>query len=121
MSVKGAVNEATESRVVQHVARAGYPISGVLHLLIAYTIVGTLMFSARRRPQEFLQRPPALLRNRSNRCGVRTRTARHKTDQADRRDEEQRAPDGEAPVRGEALDRDTRQRGRRGCDAGGEQ
>jgi hypothetical protein len=39
MSVKGAVNEATESRVVQHVARAGYPISGVLHLLIAYTIV----------------------------------------------------------------------------------
>jgi hypothetical protein len=39
MSVKGAVNEATESRVVQHVARAGYPISEVLHLLIAYTIV----------------------------------------------------------------------------------
>ena len=38
-SVKGAVNEATQSRVVQWVARAGYPISGVLHLLIAYTIV----------------------------------------------------------------------------------
>ncbi len=38
-SVKGAVNEATENRIVQFVARAGYPISGILHLLIAYTIV----------------------------------------------------------------------------------
>jgi hypothetical protein len=38
-SVKGAVNDATQSRVVQAVARAGYPISGVLHLLVAYLIV----------------------------------------------------------------------------------
>ncbi|RAV06229.1 hypothetical protein DQP55_23990 [Mycolicibacterium sp. GF69] len=38
MSFKGAVNEATERRAVQFMARAGYPISGTLHLLIAYTI-----------------------------------------------------------------------------------
>jgi hypothetical protein len=38
-SVQGAVNEATQSSVVQFIARAGYPISGVLHLLIAYLIV----------------------------------------------------------------------------------
>jgi hypothetical protein len=37
--VKGAVNDATQSRVVEWIARAGYPISGVLHLLIAYLIV----------------------------------------------------------------------------------
>jgi hypothetical protein len=39
VSVKGAVNDATQSRVVQAVARAGYPVSGLLHLLIAYLIV----------------------------------------------------------------------------------
>ncbi|MEO3761658.1 DUF1206 domain-containing protein [Mycobacterium sp. B14F4] len=38
MSVKGAVNRATDSRAVRCFARAGYPISGVLHLLIAYLI-----------------------------------------------------------------------------------
>lgn len=38
-SVKGAVNEATQNRAVQRMARAGYPISGVLHLIIAYTIL----------------------------------------------------------------------------------
>lgn len=38
MSFKGAVNGATDSRVVQFVARAGYPVSGVLHLLVAYMI-----------------------------------------------------------------------------------
>jgi uncharacterized membrane protein len=38
-NAKGAVNEATQSRVVEWTARAGYPISGVLHLLIAYLIV----------------------------------------------------------------------------------
>ncbi len=43
MSVKGAVNEATESRVVQLVARAGYPVSGVLHLLIGFLIFRTAM------------------------------------------------------------------------------
>jgi uncharacterized membrane protein len=37
--VKGAVNGATQSRAVEWTARAGYPISGVLHLLIAYLIV----------------------------------------------------------------------------------
>jgi hypothetical protein len=39
MSVKGAANEATQTRVVEWIARAGYPISGILHLLIAYLIV----------------------------------------------------------------------------------
>ncbi|MCV7278348.1 DUF1206 domain-containing protein [Mycolicibacterium flavescens] len=39
MSFKGAVNQATGSRVVQAVARLGYPVNGVLHLLIAYLIV----------------------------------------------------------------------------------
>jgi Domain of Unknown Function (DUF1206) len=39
MSVKGAVNRATDSRAVQRFARAGYPVSGVLHLLVAYMIV----------------------------------------------------------------------------------
>jgi hypothetical protein len=36
---KGAVNGATQSRALEWTARAGYPISGVLHLLIAYMIV----------------------------------------------------------------------------------
>lgn len=35
---KGAVNRATESRTVETIARIGYPVSGVLHLLIAYII-----------------------------------------------------------------------------------
>jgi hypothetical protein len=39
MTVKGAVNRATDSRAVQYFARAGYPVSGVLHLLVAYMIV----------------------------------------------------------------------------------
>ncbi|KWX57038.1 DUF1206 domain-containing protein [Mycobacterium sp. NAZ190054] len=39
MSFKGAVNQATESRTVEWIARAGYPVSGLLHLLIAYIIV----------------------------------------------------------------------------------
>jgi hypothetical protein len=38
-SVKGAVNEAIQTRVVEWIARAGYPVSGLLHLLIAYLIV----------------------------------------------------------------------------------
>jgi Domain of Unknown Function (DUF1206) len=38
MSVKGAVNRATDSRAAQYFARAGYPISGTLHLLVAYMI-----------------------------------------------------------------------------------
>lgn len=37
--VKGAVNEATQTRFVEWIARAGYPVSGILHLLIAYIIV----------------------------------------------------------------------------------
>lgn len=39
MAFKGAVNRATESRTVESIARAGYPVSGLLHLLIAYIIV----------------------------------------------------------------------------------
>ncbi|MGP4058318.1 DUF1206 domain-containing protein [Mycobacterium sp. 4D054] len=39
MTFKGAVNRATESRTVEWLARAGYPVSGLLHLLIAYIIV----------------------------------------------------------------------------------
>lgn len=39
MTFKGAVNQATESRTVEWIARAGYPISGLLHLLMAYIIV----------------------------------------------------------------------------------
>ncbi|WNG88489.1 DUF1206 domain-containing protein [Mycobacterium sp. ITM-2016-00317] len=39
MSFKGAVNRATGSRTVEWIARAGYPVSGLLHLLIAYIIV----------------------------------------------------------------------------------
>lgn len=39
MTFKGAVNRATGSRPVEWVARAGYPISGLLHLVIAYVIV----------------------------------------------------------------------------------
>lgn len=39
MSVKGAVNRATDSRAVRCFARAGYAVSAVLHLLIAYMIV----------------------------------------------------------------------------------
>jgi len=38
-SVKGAVNEATQTRGVEWIARAGYPVSGLLHLLVAYLIV----------------------------------------------------------------------------------
>jgi hypothetical protein len=38
MSFKSAVNRATDSRAVRVFARAGYPISGVLHLLVAYLI-----------------------------------------------------------------------------------
>lgn len=39
MAFKAAVNRVTESRTVESIARAGYPVSGVLHLLIAYIIV----------------------------------------------------------------------------------
>ncbi|MBB2989635.1 hypothetical protein FHR72_001098 [Mycolicibacterium iranicum] len=39
MTFKGAVNRATGSRTVEWIARAGYPVSGLLHLLIAYIIV----------------------------------------------------------------------------------
>lgn len=39
MTFKGAVNRATESRTVEWIARIGYPVNGVLHLLIAYIIV----------------------------------------------------------------------------------
>ncbi|UXA18779.1 DUF1206 domain-containing protein [Mycobacterium sp. SMC-4] len=39
MSFKGAVNRATGSRTVEWIARAGYPVSGLLHLLIAYIIL----------------------------------------------------------------------------------
>ncbi|ULE34081.1 DUF1206 domain-containing protein [Mycobacterium sp. IDR2000157661] len=38
MSVKYAVNRATDSRAMQYFARAGFPISGVLHVLVAYMI-----------------------------------------------------------------------------------
>lgn len=38
MSVKYAVNRATDNRAIEYFARAGYPISGVLHLLVAYMI-----------------------------------------------------------------------------------
>lgn len=37
--LKGAVNQATGSRVVECIARMGYPVNGILHLLIAYLIV----------------------------------------------------------------------------------
>ncbi|VEG51749.1 protein of uncharacterised function (DUF1206) [Mycolicibacterium aurum] len=36
---KGAVNRATGSRTVEWLARVGYPVSGLLHVLIAYIIV----------------------------------------------------------------------------------
>ena len=39
MSFKGAVNWATGSRTVESIARVGYPVNGVLHLLIAYIIL----------------------------------------------------------------------------------
>lgn len=39
LDLKGAVNEATGNSVVESIARAGYPVSGTLHLLIAYLIV----------------------------------------------------------------------------------
>lgn len=39
MSFKSAVNRATDNRVLQRVARAGYAISGTLHLLVAGIIV----------------------------------------------------------------------------------
>src|SRR5215216_1057779 len=38
-AVRAAVNRATDSTVVRCIARAGYPISGTLHLLIAYIIL----------------------------------------------------------------------------------
>jgi hypothetical protein len=38
LDVKGAVNGATQNRFVEWTARAGYPVTGVLHLLIAYLI-----------------------------------------------------------------------------------
>lgn len=38
-TVKSAVNRATDSPVARSVARAGYSVSGVLHLLVAYLIV----------------------------------------------------------------------------------
>jgi hypothetical protein len=39
MSFKGVVNKATDNRVLQRIARAGYLISGTLHLLVASIIV----------------------------------------------------------------------------------
>jgi hypothetical protein len=39
VTVKGAVNRATDSPVVRCFARAGYSVSAVLHLLVAYMIV----------------------------------------------------------------------------------
>src|SRR3569833_559414 len=39
VTVKGAVNRATDSPAVQRPARAGYSVSAVLHLLVAYMIV----------------------------------------------------------------------------------
>jgi Domain of Unknown Function (DUF1206) len=39
MSFKSAVNSATDSRILQRLARAGYLISGTLHLLVASIIV----------------------------------------------------------------------------------
>ncbi|SRX80095.1 DUF1206 domain-containing protein [Mycolicibacterium parafortuitum] len=39
MTFKGAVNAATGSRTIEWIARAGYPVNGLLHLLIAYIIV----------------------------------------------------------------------------------
>lgn len=39
MTFKGAVNRVTQSRTVEWVARVGYPVNGLLHMLIAYTIV----------------------------------------------------------------------------------
>lgn len=39
MSFKGAVNRATDNRALQRIARAGYLISGTLHLLVASIIV----------------------------------------------------------------------------------
>jgi Domain of Unknown Function (DUF1206) len=38
VTVKGAVNRATDNRSVQRFARGGYFVSGVLHLLVAYII-----------------------------------------------------------------------------------
>lgn len=38
MSFKGAVNRATGNRTMEWIARAGYPVNGLLHLLIAYII-----------------------------------------------------------------------------------
>ena len=37
---KGAVDQATDNRGLEILARVGYPVNGVLHLLIAYIIVG---------------------------------------------------------------------------------
>ncbi|MFB1295728.1 DUF1206 domain-containing protein [Mycobacterium sp. pW049] len=38
MKFKGAVNRATQSRTVEWIARVGYPVNGLLHMLIAYII-----------------------------------------------------------------------------------
>lgn len=46
MSFKGAVNRVTDSRTVEWIARAGYPVSGLLHVLIAYIIVQIAFGSA---------------------------------------------------------------------------
>ncbi len=39
MTIKGAVNQVTRSRTAEWIARIGYPVNGVLHMLIAYTII----------------------------------------------------------------------------------
>src|SRR5512139_2885082 len=39
MTFKGAVNSATDNRVIRGIARAGYAISGALHILVAYMIL----------------------------------------------------------------------------------
>lgn len=46
MSFKSAVNRATDSRTVEWIARAGYPVSGLLHLLIAHIILRIAFGSA---------------------------------------------------------------------------
>ena len=39
MEFEAAVNQATDNRALQRIARAGYLISGMLHLLLASIIV----------------------------------------------------------------------------------
>jgi Domain of Unknown Function (DUF1206) len=46
VTVKGAVNRATDSPAVRWFARAGYSVSAVLHLLVAYMIVRIAFGSA---------------------------------------------------------------------------